>query len=71
MKSMLRVAMLVAGLGIATGSVWAKLPAPSEEAQAKAAEAKEKAAEASKVAAEKLAAVQDRVAAAWKVKAGK
>ncbi len=71
MKSMLSAVLLVAGLGLATGPVWAKLPAPSEEAQAKAAEAKEKAAEAAKVAGDQLAAAQDRVAAAWKLKAGK
>ena len=71
MRSMLRVVLLAAGLGLAAGPVWAKLPAPSEEAQAKAAEAKEKAADAARVAGEQLAAAQDRVAAAWKLQAGK
>lgn len=68
MKSLLRVAMVATALAFSTGSALAKLPAPSEEAQAKAAVAKEKAAEAAKVAAEQLAAAQDRVAAAYKAK---
>lgn len=66
MKAMLRVALVAMSLALGAGSVWAKLPPPSEEAKAKAAEAKQKADEAAKVAAEQLAAAQDRVAAAWK-----
>lgn len=45
------------------GGAWAKLPAPTEEAKAKAAEAAAKAAHAAKVEAYKLCLAQDRVAA--------
>ncbi|HEX2829321.1 MAG TPA: hypothetical protein VHP37_23425 [Burkholderiales bacterium] len=50
-----------AALGLAlAGGVSAKLPAPTEEQQAKAAEAKAKADEGAKKAAEALAKSQDR-----------
>ena len=71
MKSMLRMALVATAFACVTGPALAKLPAPSEEAQAKAAVAKEKAAEAAKVAADQLSAAQDRVAAAFKAKAAK
>jgi hypothetical protein len=54
-----------------TGAAWAKLPAPSEEAKAKAAEAKEKTAAADKSAAESLAKYQDRVAEYYRKDKGK
>lgn len=53
---------LLAALCLAAGTAWAKLPPPSEEAQAKAAEAKVKAAETAKKDAEDLGKAQDRVA---------
>ncbi|NHC06635.1 formate dehydrogenase [Azonexus fungiphilus] len=56
-----RIALLLA-LTLAATTAWAKLPALTEEEQAKAAEAKAKAADAAKVAGEQLAAAQDRVA---------
>ena len=46
----------------------AKLPAPSEEAQAKAAEAKAKADWSGKVAAYQLCKSQDKVAAGYRAK---
>ncbi len=54
--------LLILALGLA-GSAWAKLPAPSEEAKAKAAEAAAKTAHAGKVEAFKLCKSIDRVAA--------
>ena len=53
---------LVLALTVAMSGAWAKLPAPSEEAQAKAAEAKDKAAENAKMESELLGKTQDRVA---------
>ncbi len=54
--------LLILALGLA-GSAWAKLPAPSDEAKAKAAEAAAKTAHAGKVDAFKLCKSIDRVAA--------
>ena len=60
---------------VLTMSAWAKLPAPSEEAKAKAAEASAKTAHAGKVDAYLLCKSQDKVAAhvqrTNKAKAGK
>lgn len=53
---------LFLALTVAMSGAWAKLPAPSEEAQAKAAEAKVKAAETAKAEGELLGKTQDRVA---------
>ena len=53
---------LIWALTVAMSGAWAKLPAPSEEAQAKAAEAKVKAAENAKMESELLGKTQDRVA---------
>ena len=56
-------ALVIAALCLfATGAVFAKLPAPTEEQKAKAEETKAKAAEAAKKDAELLAKSQDRVA---------
>jgi len=55
-------AIFIAALFLSAGSAWAKLPPPSEEAQAKAEEAKVKAADAAKKDAEDLGKAQDRVA---------
>lgn len=60
-----RSAAMCVALCLASAGAWSKLPAPSEEAQAKAAEAKAKAAEAAKLNAELLAKAQDRVAARY------
>jgi hypothetical protein len=60
---------------VLTTSAWAKLPAPSDEAKAKAAEASAKTAHAGKVDAYLLCKSQDKVAAhvqrTNKAKAGK
>ena len=53
---------LVLALTVAMSGAWAKLPPPSEEAQAKAAEAKVKAAENAKMESELLGKTQDRIA---------
>ncbi len=60
-----RLAALLAVLCLVSLGAIAKLPPPSEEAQAKAAEAKAKADEAAKADAELLAKTQDRVAAKY------
>jgi hypothetical protein len=57
--------ILLAALAAFAGTAAAKLPAPSEEAKAKAAEATAKTAWTDKVAAYKLCQVQDRVAAKY------
>ena len=57
-----RALVLAALCLFATGAVFAKLPAPTEEQKAKAEETKAKAAEAAKKDAELLAKSQDRVA---------
>ena len=59
-KTGMTLAALVTGLAFGIAS--AKLPAPTEEQQAKAAEAKAKADEAAKRQAELLARSQDRAA---------
>jgi hypothetical protein len=59
---------LVIGLAFAMPAL-AKLPAPSDEAKAKAAEAAAKAAHGGKVAAFALCKTQDRVAAGYFAKA--
>ncbi|WP_265945121.1 hypothetical protein [Dechloromonas sp. A34] len=53
---------LLLALSVGCAGAWAKLPAPSEEAKAKAEEAKVKAAETAKTEAELLGKSQDRVA---------
>lgn len=50
---------------LTAGSAWAKLPAPSDDAKAKAAEAAAKTAHAGKVDNFKLCVSMDRVAAAY------
>jgi hypothetical protein len=56
------ICVCVAAL-VLTGSAFAKLPAPSDEAKAKAAEAAAKTAHAGKVDAYQLCKAQDKVAA--------
>jgi hypothetical protein len=57
--------VLVAACTLAT-SVWAKLPAPGDEAKAKAAEAAAKTAHAGKMEAYQLCKSQDRVASQYR-----
>jgi hypothetical protein len=66
---MKKIFVLVAACTLAT-SVLAKLPAPSDDAKAKAAEAAAKAAHAGKVEAYQLCKSQDKVAAHYR-KGGK
>jgi hypothetical protein len=68
-----RLLSLAAGLAAAllAGSVMAKLPAPSDEAKAKAAEAAAKTAHGNKVAAYELCKTMDRVAAGYYAQAKK
>jgi len=61
----IRIAVVAVALGMASAT-WAKLPAPSPEAAAKAAEAKQKADEAAKKDAADLSKAQDRVVANYK-----
>ena len=60
-----RLSVLIVAGCLASAGALAKLPPPSEEAQAKAAEAKAKADEAAKTEAELLGKAQDRVAAQY------
>ena len=64
MKS--RTLLTAMGFALAAAAVHAKLPAPSEEAKAKAAETAAKTAHAGKVDAYKLCQSQDRVAAQYR-----
>lgn len=56
---------------VAGGSAWAKLPAPADDAKAKAAEAAAKTAHAGKVAGFQLCKSQDRVAQVYMAQAKK
>lgn len=72
MKKKMMKSLCVAGVLAVLGSVAsAKLPAPSDEAKAKAAEAAVKAAWAGKVDAFKLCKAQDRAAAHYMKTSGK
>lgn len=64
-------ALLVCGTGLALSSAWAKLPAPSDEAKAKAAEAAAKTAWSGKVEAFKLCKSMDAVATGYFAQAKK
>lgn len=71
MMNTLRMAsVLLAGVVLAANA-WAKLPAPTPEAQAKAAEAAAKSAWSGKVDNYKLCLAQDRVAAHYSKTSGK
>jgi hypothetical protein len=61
----------LAALALTAGSAFAKLPAPSDEAKAKAAEAAAKTAHAGKVDNYKLCLSMDRVAARYLAEAKK
>lgn len=72
MKKKMMKSLCVAGVLAVLGSVAsAKLPAPSDEAKAKAAEAAAKAAWAGKVGAFQLCKAQDRTVAHYMKTAGK
>ena len=66
---MIRTAIVALALVMA-GGAWAKLPAPSPEAAAKAAEAKVKADEAAKKDAELLTKYQDKAVVNYKKNKG-
>lgn len=66
MKRLSTLSLLLAAL---VGTAVAKLPAPSDEAKAKAAEAAAKTAHAGKVDAYKLCLAMDKVAADYRAKA--
>jgi hypothetical protein len=70
MKTLRMASVLLAGVVLAANT-WAKLPAPTPEAQAKAAEAAAKAAWNGKVDNYKLCQSQDRVAAHYRKTSGK
>jgi hypothetical protein len=63
--------LCAAALALAAGNVLAKLPAPSDEAKAKAAEAAAKTAWGNKVADFQLCKAMDRVAAGYAASAKK
>lgn len=63
--------LILAALALSMGSALAKLPAPSDEAKAKAAEAAAKTAHGNKVADFQLCKSMDRVAAAYRADAKK
>lgn len=63
MKNPLKQILVISSLLLASTAVMAKLPAPSEEAKAKAAEAAAKAAWSGKVDAYQSCMAQDKVAA--------
>ncbi len=64
-------ALTIASLALTCMAAWAKLPAPSDEAKAKAAEAAAKTKWSDSVAAYQLCKAQDRVAAAYFAEAKK
>ncbi len=66
MKNSHKLFSVLLGASLMVGASWAKLPAPSDEAKAKAAEASAKTAWSGKVEAYKLCKAQDRVAAHYK-----
>jgi hypothetical protein len=65
-----RILIMSAAMAATVGTVWAKLPPPSDDAKAKAAEAKAKADEAAKKDAEQLGKAQDRAVANYRKNKG-
>jgi ElaB/YqjD/DUF883 family membrane-anchored ribosome-binding protein len=65
-----RILIMSIAMAVTAGTVWAKLPPPSDEAKAKAAEAKAKADEAAKKDAEQLGKAQDRAVANYRKNKG-
>jgi len=67
----LSVLVVAAATSFAFGAAFAKLPAPSDEAKAKAAETANKAAWSDKVSAYQLCRSMEHVAATYRAQAGK
>jgi len=65
-----RILIMSVAMAATAGTVWAKLPPPSDEAKAKAAEAKTKADDAAKKDAEQLGKSQDKAAANYRKNKG-
>ena len=65
-----RILIMSLAMAATAGTVWAKLPAPSEEAKAKAAEAKAKADDAAKKDAVQLGKSQDKAVANYRKNKG-
>ena len=65
-----RILIMSVAMAATAGTVWAKLPPPSDEAKAKAAEAKAKADDAAKKDAEQLGKSQDKAAANYRKNKG-
>ncbi|HKW37929.1 MAG TPA: hypothetical protein VJO54_08985 [Burkholderiales bacterium] len=65
-----RIVIMTAAMAVTAGTVWAKLPPPSEEAKAKAAEAKAKADDAAKKEAVLVGKAQDRAVANYRKNKG-
>jgi hypothetical protein len=66
----IRILIMSIAMAATAGTVWAKLPPPSDEAKAKAAEAKAKADDAAKKDAEQLGKAQDRAVANYRKNKG-
>jgi len=65
-----RILIMSIAMAATAGTVWAKLPPPSDEAKAKAAEAKAKADDAAKKDAVQLGKSQDKAAANYRKNKG-
>jgi hypothetical protein len=65
-----RILIMSVAMAATAGTVWAKLPPPSDEAKAKAAEAKAKADDAAKKDAVQLGKSQDKAAANYRKNKG-
>lgn len=65
-----RILIMSVALAATAGTVWAKLPPPSDEAKAKAAEAKAKGDEQAKKDAQLLSKAQDRAVANYRKNKG-
>ena len=66
----IRILIMSVAMAATAGTVWAKLPPPSDEAKAKAAEAKAKADDAAKKDADQLGKSQDKAAANYRKNKG-
>ncbi len=65
-----RILIMSVAMAATAGTVWAKLPPPSDEAKAKAAEAKAKADDAAKKDAEQLGKSQDKAVSNYRKNKG-
>ena len=65
-----RILIMSVAMAVTAGTVWAKLPPPSDDAKAKAAEAKAKADDAAKKDAVQLGKSQDKAAANYRKNKG-